>query len=192
MPYLPPDHALRPFGGNRPELGPRAFVDAAAVLIGAVRLGHEASVWPGAVLRGDLNQIEIGPRSNIQDGSVLHVASPSAEAPQYGRVVVGEEVTVGHKAILHACTVGACCLVGMGSIVLDGAVLEDEVMLGAGSLVSPGKRLTGGHLWLGSPARMVRPLKEAERVFLRESAAHYVALAARHAAELARSARFGP
>ncbi len=164
---------IRPFRNINPKLGARVFVDASAVVIGRVTLGDDVSIWPTAVIRGDVNDISIGARSNVQDGSVLHVTSPSPQLPNGVPLVIGENVTIGHHCVLHACTIGNFCLVGMGAIVLDGAVLEDYVFIGAGAMVTPGKRLTSG-LYLGSPARRVRDLTEHEIAELHESAARYV------------------
>jgi len=166
---------IRPFRNIQPQLGQRVFVDPSAVVIGRVKLGDDVSVWPTTVIRGDVNDITIGARSNIQDGSVLHVTSPYPEMPNGIPLVIGEDVTVGHGCILHACTIGNFCLIGMGATVLDGAVLEDYVFIGAGAVVTPGKRLTRG-LYLGSPARKARDLTEREIAELRESAEHYVEL----------------
>ena len=151
------------------------------MVIGNVSLGPDSSIWPLCAVRGDIHSITIGARSNIQDGSVLHVTHDSDYAPRGFALSIGDDVTVGHKVILHACTIGNRCLVGMGSTVLDGVVFEDEVMLGAHSLVSPGKRLESGYLYLGSPARQARALTEQERQWLRYSATHYVELKNRHA-----------
>ncbi len=171
---------IRAFEQWQPRLHDDVYVDPLAAVIGRVTLHAQVSVWPGAVLRGDVQAIEVGRASNIQDGSVLHVTHDSEWTPGGRGLVVGAEVTVGHNVTLHACTVGDRCLIGMGSVVLDGAELAAEVMLGAGSLVPPGRRLEGGYLWLGSPVRRQRPLSDAERAWLRYSAAHYVRLAARH------------
>jgi carbonic anhydrase/acetyltransferase-like protein (isoleucine patch superfamily) len=166
---------VRPFRNIYPSLGARVFVDPAAVVIGRVSLGDDVSVWPCAVIRGDVNDISIGARSNIQDGSVLHVTSPYPEQPTGIPLVVGEDVTVGHGVILHACTIGNFCLIGMGATVLDGAVLGDYVFVGAGAVVTPGKKLERG-LYIGSPARRVRDLTEREIEELHESSQHYVEL----------------
>jgi carbonic anhydrase/acetyltransferase-like protein (isoleucine patch superfamily) len=167
---------LRSFKDNNPTADPSAYVDETAVVIGDVIIGADSSIWPMAVLRGDVNFIRVGARTSIQDGSVLHVTHDHAEVPGGHPCMVGDDVTVGHKVVLHGCTIGDRCLVGMGAIVLDGARLEPEVLLGAGSLVPPGKVLEGGYLWLGSPVRRVRALSAAEREKLRYSAAHYVRL----------------
>ncbi len=166
---------IRPYRNIQPQLGARVFVDPSAVVIGQVTLGDDASVWPTTVIRGDVNYIRIGARSNIQDGSVLHVCSPYPEMPEGIPLLIGEDVTVGHSCVLHACTIGNFCLIGMGATILDGAVLEDYVFIGAGALVAPGKRLTSG-LYLGSPARRVRDLTDREIAELHESSVHYVAL----------------
>jgi carbonic anhydrase/acetyltransferase-like protein (isoleucine patch superfamily) len=171
---------IRAFAHKRPRIAPGAWIDAAALVIGDVAIGPGSSVWPMSVLRGDIQAIRIGRDTNIQDGSVLHVTHDSPYSPGGQPLIVGNGVTVGHRVILHACTIGDHCLIGMGSIVLDGAVLEPRVMLGAGSLVSSGKRLEGGYLWLGAPARRVRPLSERELAYLEYSAQHYVRLAQRH------------
>lgn len=168
---------IRPFRNVCPTVPDSAYVDPSAVVIGDVMLGEETSLWPMVVARGDVNFIRIGARSNIQDGSVLHVTHEQGKPPGGHPLVVGDEVTVGHRVTLHGCTVGDRCLIGMGSIVLDGAVLEPNVLLGAGSLVPPGKVLGGGALWLGSPARRVRTLTDEELARLAYSADHYVRLA---------------
>ncbi len=172
---------IRDFGDLRPALHSTAWVDDTALVVGDVHIGAHSSVWPMCVLRGDIHQVVIGVRTNIQDGSVLHVTHDSRFAPGGHSLTVGDEVTVGHKVILHGCTIGDRCLIGMGSIVMDGAVIESEAMLGAGSLVPPGKRLEGGYLWRGSPARRVRPLTDEERDYLEYSAAQYARLKDRHA-----------
>jgi len=171
---------LRPFDRHHPRLGPGAWVDPAALVIGDVDIGADSSLWPYTVARGDVNRIRIGARTNIQDHSVLHVTHDSRFHPGGHALVIGDEVTVGHRVILHGCTVGDRCLIGMGAVVMDGAVLEPQVLLGAGSLVPPGKVLEGGHLWLGSPARRVRALTGEEREAILYSAGHYVRLKNRH------------
>jgi carbonic anhydrase/acetyltransferase-like protein (isoleucine patch superfamily) len=164
---------IRPFRNISPQLGARVFVDASAVVIGRVKLGDDVSVWPTVVIRGDVNEVTIGARSNVQDGSVLHVTSPNPQLPSGIPMIVGEGVTIGHGCVLHGCTIGNFCLIGMGAIVLDGAVLDDYVFVGAGAVVTPGKRLASG-MYVGSPARRVRDLTAAEIANLHESAAHYV------------------
>jgi carbonic anhydrase/acetyltransferase-like protein (isoleucine patch superfamily) len=168
--------SIRAWQGLQPTLGDRVWVDPAASVIGRVELGDDASVWPGAVLRGDVNEIHVGARSNIQDGTICHVTHDGPYTPGGLPLVLGEDITVGHGAILHACTIGDRCLIGMGALVLDGAEIAADVMLAAGSLVSPGKRLESGRLYRGRPAEPVRELSERELEMLRYSAAHYVRL----------------
>lgn len=167
---------LRAWQGSQPTLGARVWVDPAASVIGQVELADDVSIWPGAVLRGDVNTIHVGARSNIQDATVCHVTHDGPYTPGGIPLVIGADVTVGHGAILHACTIGDRCLIGMGAVVMDGAEIADDVMLAAGSLVSPGKRLESGWLYRGRPATPVRELTEKELEMLRYSAAHYVRL----------------
>ena len=173
---------VRAFEGHTPRVPGSAYVDAQALVVGDVELGADSSVWPMTVLRGDVHSIRIGARTNLQDGSVVHVTHDCQYSPGGFAATVGDDVTVGHRAVLHACTVGDRCLVGMGAVVLDGAAVADETMLAAGCLVPPGRELEGGCLWVGSPARRLRALTGAERDFLRYSAAHYVELKNRFAA----------
>lgn len=175
--------SIRTYLEHTPALGQNVFVDDSAVVIGRVSLADDVSVWPLVAIRGDVNFISIGRGTNIQDGSVLHVTSPSTGGGDGFPVIIGEDVTVGHKVTLHGCTIGERVLIGMGSIVLDGAVIEPDVVVGAGSLVAPGKRLESGGLYLGSPARRVRDLTEAEIAFFTQSARHYVSLKDRHMAD---------
>lgn len=170
-----PDH-LRPYRQHTPTLGQRVWVDPAAVVIGDVEIGEDSSVWPGAVVRGDMHRIRIGARTSIQDGSVLHITHAGPFNPEGFPLNIGDDVTVGHQACLHGCTIGNRVLVGIGATVLDGAVVEDEVVIGAGTLVPPGKRLESGYLYLGSPCKQARPLKDSERDFFRYSADNYVKL----------------
>ncbi|MBD8165543.1 gamma carbonic anhydrase family protein [Erwinia persicina] len=167
-------HNIRTYKGVRPQLGERVMIDSTSVVIGNVVLADDVGIWPLVVIRGDVNRVSIGKRTNIQDGSVLHLTHKSAANPQGHPLIIGEDVTVGHKAMLHGCTIGNRVLVGMGAILLDGVVVEDDVMIGAGSLVSPGKRLESGFLYLGSPAKKIRPLTEEETGGLLYSASNYV------------------
>lgn len=167
---------VRPWRGGTPVIGRRVWIDPAATVIGRVTIGDDASIWPGAVVRGDVNFIEIGARTSIQDGSVLHVASARLAGAEGIPLLIGPDCTVGHRVILHACTVGARCLVGMGAIVMDSAVIGDEAIVGAGALVPAGRKLPPRTLWVGSPARQARALTEKEIAQLAASAAHYVAL----------------
>lgn len=165
---------LRSYLGIYPSLEPRVFIDPSSVVIGDVRLAKDVSIWPLSVLRGDVNYIAIGARTNIQDGSVLHVTHKSASNPEGNPLIIGEDVTVGHKVMLHGCTIGNRVLVGMGSIIIDGAIIEDDVVIGANSLVTQGKRLESGYLYTGSPAKAIRKLTDAELAHLRYSASNYV------------------
>lgn len=171
---------VRPFQNFASVLGKRVYLDDTALVIGQVALGDDVSLWPYTVVRGDVNSIRVGARSNIQDSSVLHVTHDGPYSPGGFPLIIGEDVTVGHKCLLHACAIEDRCLIGMGSIVMDGTVIESDVLLGAGSLVSPGKRLESGHLYRGSPVRKIRPLTDPEREMLRYSAAHYVRLKNRY------------
>jgi carbonic anhydrase/acetyltransferase-like protein (isoleucine patch superfamily) len=166
--------SIAPYLDASPSLGERVFIHPSAQVIGSVRLGADASVWCNAVLRGDVNDIVIGRCSNVQDLTMGHVSHRTPHKPQGSPLVIGDYVTVGHSVILHGCRIGNECLIGMGSIVMDDVVIEDRVMLGAGSLVSPGKTLESGYLYIGRPAVKVRPLTAAEIAYLRYSAEHYV------------------
>lgn len=160
----PPEYLLR-----QPSIHPTAFVAPNATVLGDVTIGESASVWYNSVLRGDINRITIGRGSNIQDGSVVHLSA------EYG-CAVGEYVTVGHMAMLHACTIGNECLIGMGAIILDGVELGERCIVGAGALITQGKKIPAGSMVLGAPAKIVRSLTEEEKSGLREWAARYVRL----------------
>lgn len=166
--------AVRSYLHYIPKIGQRVMIDPSSVVIGNVELADDVSIWPLVSIRGDVNAVKIGARSNIQDGSVLHVTHQSTHNPQGYPLLIGDDVTVGHKAMLHGCTIGNRVLVGMGSILLDGAVIENDVMIGAGSLVAPGKILESGYLYMGSPARQVRPLTPNEIEGLLYSSNNYV------------------
>lgn len=166
--------AIRRFLDKTPTIADSAWVDESAVVIGDVTLGADVSIWPMVVARGDHQAIRIGAGTNVQDGTVIHIASSNEFVPGGLPCVIGERVTVGHKAMLHACTVGNLCLIGMSSTILDGAVVEDNVMVGAGSLVPMGKRLESGYLYLGSPVKQVRKLSDREKFFIEYSWKHYI------------------
>ena len=159
-----------------PVIGEGVFVDESAVVTGRVTLGADASVWPHTSIRGDVHDISVGARTNVQDGSVLHITSPDSHPPHGFPLIIGEDVTIGHRVILHGCTIGDRVLIGMGAIVMDGAVIEADVIVGGGSVVTPGKVLASGGLYVGSPAKHVRDLRPEELAFLRYSAGHYVKL----------------
>ncbi len=167
---------LRAFNTKRPVIGTAVYIDESAVIIGDVILGDDVSIWPTAVLRADVERITIGDGTNIQDGTVLHVSHAGKYSANGHPLNIGKNVTIGHRAVLHACTIGDYCLVGIGAIVMDDAVLDSYVMLGAGALVPPGKHLAGGFLYVGSPAKVIRPLTEHEISYLEYSAQHYVSL----------------
>jgi carbonic anhydrase/acetyltransferase-like protein (isoleucine patch superfamily) len=173
---------VRSFENITPRVAASAYVDESALVIGNVTLGEDVSLWPNVVARGDVNSIEVGARTNIQDGAILHVSHDSEFAPGGFPLVIGTDITVGHQAILHGCTVEDRCLIGMAATVMDGAIVRSGAMVGAGSLVPPGHDLEGGYLWVGSPARRVRELRESEVAFLNYSAGHYVELKNRHMA----------
>ena len=172
--------SVREFTGIQPRIDPSAWVDDSALVIGDVVLEADVSIWPMAVVRGDVNSIRVGARSNIQDGCVLHVTHAGPHSDGGAPLVVGTDLTLGHRAVLHGCSVGNFCLIGIGAIVLDKAVIGDYVMVGAGSLVPGGKVLEGGYLYVGAPVKKVRPLTEAERKMLEYSSGHYVRLKDRH------------
>ncbi|MCU7842407.1 MAG: gamma carbonic anhydrase family protein [Candidatus Thiodiazotropha sp. (ex Monitilora ramsayi)] len=171
---------IRRFESHTPNIAQDAWVDETAVIIGDVSIASQASIWPMCVLRGDVHHIKIGERSNIQDGSILHVSHDSHYLPGGRPLTIGDGVTVGHRVMLHGCEIADGCFIGMGSTILDGAVLEPETMLGAGSLVPQGRTLEGGYLWLGRPARRVRALNEKEVEVIHYTANHYVRLSQRH------------
>lgn len=158
---------IRGYKGIRPTLGARAFVDVSAQVIGEVTLGDDASVWMNSVVRGDVNRIEVGPRSNVQDNCVLHVTSRHP-------TVLAEDVTVGHSVTLHGCTIERRCLIGIGAIVLNGAVVGEESIVAAGALVPEGMRIPARSVVMGVPASVRRPVTEEERAGLRRYAESYV------------------
>ncbi len=170
------DHSIRSFRGITPSLGKRTYVDPQATVIGNVSLGDDVSIWPGAVVRGDMHSISVGARSNVQDNAVLHITHPSDYNPGGYPLSIGEDVVVGHGAMLHGCTLGNRILVGNGAIVNDGAVVEDEVIVGAGCVVGPRKTLASGYVYVGNPCQALRPLSDKERRFFAYSAGNYVKL----------------
>ncbi|MCK8786826.1 gamma carbonic anhydrase family protein [Roseomonas sp. NAR14] len=176
----PADGPVRGFEGTVPQVAASAFVAPTALVLGRVVIGADSSIWYHCVLRGDTNDITIGARSNIQDGTIIHV-NAGAEA-----TLIGDDVTVGHAAIVHACTLHHRAFVGMGATVLDRAVIEEGGVLGAGGVLPPGKRIGRNELWMGSPAKLVRVLTEEQRAVFDRTAPHYVELARRHKASLAR------
>jgi carbonic anhydrase/acetyltransferase-like protein (isoleucine patch superfamily) len=165
-----------------PRLAEGIYIHASAQIIGDVEIGADSSIWCNAVLRGDVNHIVIGNCSNIQDLTMCHVSHKTDAKPLGSPLIIGDHVTVGHSVILHGCRIGNDCLVGMGSIIMDDVVIPDQVMVGAGSLIPPGKTLESGYLYVGRPAVRVRPLTDAEVAYLRYSAEHYVRVKNNHLA----------
>nr|WP_314268155.1 gamma carbonic anhydrase family protein [uncultured Moellerella sp.] len=165
---------LRPYLGIMPSIAGNVMIDPSSIVIGDARLSEHVSVWPLTVIRADVNYVSIGARTNIQDGSVLHTTHKSQSNPQGNPLIIGEDVTIGHKVMLHGCQIGDRVLVGMGTIILDNAIIENDVIIGAGSLVTQGKRLESGYLYVGSPAKAIRKLTEEERQHLIYSANNYV------------------
>ncbi len=184
--------SIRTYQGKTPALGERVFIDPSAVVLGDVTLGDDCSVWPMTVIRGDMHRIRIGARCSIQDGSVLHITHASDFNPGGFPLVIGDDVTIGHKALLHGCTIGNEVLIGMGAIVMDGAVIESQVILAAGSLVPPGKTLASGYLYRGSPVEQARPLTAKEQAFFVYTAANYARLKELHRGELGKDLTGGP
>lgn len=178
----PVNRNIRPYDGHQPQIDDSCYIDDAAVVIGEVSLAANASVWPCAVIRGDVNRISIGEASNVQDFAMLHVSHRKESDPVGAPLLIGNHVTIGHHVTLHGCTIGNEVLIGIGTIVLDRAVIEDRVLIGAGSLVPPNKRLQSGYLYLGNPVKQVRPLSEDELAYFRYSAEHYVRVADKHKA----------
>jgi carbonic anhydrase/acetyltransferase-like protein (isoleucine patch superfamily) len=172
--------SIRSFEGHVPLIHPTAFIDEQAMVGGQVSIGADSSVWPMCVVRGDINSISIGARTNIQDGSVLHVTHASEFVQGGMPLVIGDDVTIGHRVVLHACSIEDLCLIGMGAVVLDGASVRSGAMIGAGALVPPNKDLEGGYLYVGTPVKRVRELTGSEKRFLKYSAEHYVRLKDRH------------
>ncbi|QIO06363.1 gamma carbonic anhydrase family protein [Acinetobacter shaoyimingii] len=168
---------IRPYLDSHPKIDATCYIDEMSLVIGEVSLAENVSVWPFAVIRGDVNFIKIGKNSNVQDHSMLHVSHKKADKPEGSPLIIGEDVTIGHHVKLHGCTIGNRVLVGIGTIILDDVIVEDDVMIGAGSLVPPNKRLESGYLYVGSPVKQVRKLTEKELAFLPYSAQNYVKVA---------------
>lgn len=165
---------IRAFKNSTPTLGKNIYIDPQACVIGKVTIGDDSSVWPMSVIRGDVESIRIGHSTNVQDGSILHVTHDGPYSNGSRGLVIGDEVTIGHKVLLHACTIGNRCLIGMGSIVMDNVVIQDEVLLAAGSLVPPNKTLESRCLYKGNPVKKIRNLTQDEIEMLEYSAKHYV------------------
>jgi carbonic anhydrase/acetyltransferase-like protein (isoleucine patch superfamily) len=176
--------SVRSYLGHTPKLGQRVFIDPFALVLGQVELGDDCSVWPMAVIRGDMHHIKVGDRTSVQDGAVLHITHASDYNPGGFPLIIGSDVTIGHKAVLHGCTVKDRVLIGMGAIVMDGAVIEEEVILAAGSVVPPGRVLKSGFVYRGNPATEARPITEKERSFFAYTAKNYTKLKDLHQREL--------
>ncbi|WP_372739984.1 gamma carbonic anhydrase family protein [Neptunomonas sp.] len=174
---------IRSFQGITPTLGDKVFVDPSAVVLGDVKIGADTSIWPLVVIRGDMHKIRIGHSCSIQDGSILHITHAGPYNPDGFPLIIGNHVTVGHQAMLHGCTIGDRILVGMGAMIMDGAVIESDVVIGAGSLVPPGKTLASGFLYVGRPAKQVRALTEKEMDYFTYTAGNYVKLKDQHLQE---------
>lgn len=177
------DNCVRSFAGHTPQLGERVFIDRNASVIGNVVLGDDSSVWPQAVIRGDMHHIRIGQRTSIQDGTICHITHAGPFNAAGCPLIIGDDCTIGHGVILHGCTLGNRILVGMGSIVMDGVNIADDVVIGANSLVPPGKQLESGFLYMGSPVKKVRPLSDKEMAYFTYSANNYCQLKNHYLAE---------
>lgn len=171
---------IRDFKDKQPSIHLTTFVDDTALVLGDVQIGAHSSIWPLTVIRGDVNAISIGNNTNIQDNSVLHVTHDGPYNPGGYDLKIGNNVTVGHRVILHGCEIQDNCLIGMGSIIMDGAVVNTQTIIAAGSLVTPNKKLESGFLWMGSPVKKIRPLSKDEIESIEYSALNYVELKKRH------------
>jgi len=167
---------IQPYLGMLPTIGQDAYIHQSATIIGEVTIGDNSSIWPGTIVRGDVNHIEIGHGTNVQDLSMLHVSHKSSWDPAGAPLIIGNNVTIGHKAVLHGCTIEDECLIGMGAIVMDKTVVQKHVLVAAGSLVPEGKLLESGYLYMGAPAKKVRKLTDKEIENFMYSANHYIKL----------------
>lgn len=172
--------SIRNFENKQPNIHATTFIDDTALVLGDVQIGEDCSIWPMTVVRGDVNSIQIGNNTNIQDHSVLHVTHDGPYNPGGYALKVGNNVTVGHRVILHGCEIGDSCLIGMGATIMDGAKIDRNNLIGAGSLITPNKHLESGYLWMGSPIRKVRKLSNEEIESINYSALNYVKLKNRH------------
>ena len=172
--------SIRSHNGLHPKIAVGVYIDPTSIIIGDVEIGEGSSVWPMTVIRGDIHRIRIGKRSSVQDGSVLHVTHAGPYNPDGFPLIIGDDVTIGHQATLHGCTIGNRILIGMSAVIMDGAVVNDEVMVGAGTLVPPGKVLESGYLYKGNPALRARPLTEQELKYFLYASKRYVDLAAEY------------
>lgn len=175
--------SIRSHRGKHPKIAKGVYLDPASVVIGDVEIGEQSSIWPMTVVRGDIHHIRIGKRTSVQDNSMLHVTHAGPYNPDGFPLIIGDDVTIGHKVMLHGCTLGNRILVGMSATIMDGAVIKDEVVIAAGTLVPPGKVLESGYLYLGNPCRQVRPLTDRELNYFHYTASKYVELAAEYLKE---------
>lgn len=164
---------ILPFKGIYPKIHPTALIMPGATVIGDVEIGDYSSVWPGCVIRGDVNYIRIGKRTNIQDGSVIHVTRPQI-AGESGMTIIGDNITIGHKVMLHACTLESECFVGMSATIIDGATIKPGGWVAAGAVVTYRKVVPAGEIWAGNPAKLLREMKQSEKDFILQSAQNYV------------------
>jgi carbonic anhydrase/acetyltransferase-like protein (isoleucine patch superfamily) len=176
--------SVRDFQGKTPQVGDRVLIDPSAVVLGDVVLEDDVSIWPQVAIRGDMHRIRVGARTSVQDGSVLHITHAGPYNPDGWPLDIGCDVTIGHSATLHGCTIGDRVLVGMAATVMDGAIVEENVVIAAGALVTPGKHLRSGYLYGGSPAREMRALSDKELDYFTYSANNYVKLKDQHISEL--------
>jgi len=165
------------YQGREPTVDPTAYIQSTARVVGDVVIGAQSSLWFQVVVRGDVNSVRIGARSNVQDLTVIHVTRDRYPTQ------IGDDVTIGHRAVVHGCTVGNRSLIGIGAIVMDGVVIEDDCLIGAGSLVTPRTHIPSSHLAMGQPAKPVRELRPDELEYLKRSAANYVEYAVRYRAD---------
>jgi len=177
-------NTLTAFKGIIPTLGNNNYIDPNTVICGDIVFGDDCSVWPFVAMRGDVNHIRVGHRTNIQDGSILHVTRKSDKNPSGHPLIIGDDVTIGHQVMLHGCQLGSRILIGMGTIVMDGTVVEDDVFIGAGTVVPPNKVLESGYLYVGNPMKKARALREDEVAFLKQSAVNYVELKDQYLAQV--------
>ena len=164
---------ILPFKGISPKISDKAFIAPGAVIIGDVEIGEYSSIWPGVVIRGYVNYIRIGKRTNIQDGTIIHVTRPSI-AGETGQTIIGDNITIGHQAMLHACTLEDECFIGMSATAMDGAIVKSGGMLAAGAVLTPNKQVPKGQIFAGNPAKYMRDMKQAESDFILKSANNYV------------------
>jgi carbonic anhydrase/acetyltransferase-like protein (isoleucine patch superfamily) len=169
--------SVRSHAGVQPKIAVDVYIDPDSVVIGDVEIGQGSSVWPMTVIRGDIHRIRIGKRTSVQDGSILHVTHAGPFNPDGFPLIIGDDVTIGHKAMLHGCTIGNRILIGMAAVIMDGAVVNDEIIIAAGTLVPPGKQLESGYLYMGNPVRQARALTDKELQFFSYTSKRYVDLA---------------